>query len=71
MKTTKDLMRLLTIFATLGIVFSFSGIGYALDDGARAYWNGRHGTNVMSIQHLRLDMETAGDNQPLKTGPAK
>jgi len=30
----------------------------AVDDGARAYWKGRSGTNVVSVQYLFLDMQS-------------
>lgn len=44
------------------IFFSFSSPAIAIDDGARAYWKARDGSNVVSTQYLFLDMQ-ATDTQ--------
>jgi len=51
--------RLLAFFATLAIIISFSKPALAVDDGPRAYWKGREGTNVVSTQYIRLDMDAS------------
>ena len=54
---------LLAIFITLTTILSFSEPALAVDDGPRAYWKGREGTNVVSTQYLRLDMDASGAQQ--------
>jgi hypothetical protein len=51
------------ILTIMAIIFSFSGTALAVDDGARAYWKGRDGTNVFSIQYLNLDMQASDTQQ--------
>ncbi len=63
MKTGNRHTRLWAFFATLAIVLSFSGPALAVDDGARAYWKGRDGTNVLSFQYLNLNMQASGTQQ--------
>jgi len=63
MKSGIRLTRLWTFFATLAIILSFSGPALAVDDGARAYWKGRDGTNVVSFQYLNLNMQASGTQQ--------
>jgi len=63
MKSGIRLTRLWTFFATLAIILSFSGPALAVDDGARAYWKGRDGTNVFSFQYLNLNMQASGAQQ--------
>jgi len=53
----------LAIFTTLAIILSFSGPVLAVDDGARAYWKGRSGTEVVSFQYLRWDIDASGSTQ--------
>jgi hypothetical protein len=67
MKTGNRNNRLLTFFATLVIILSFSGPAFAVDDGARAYWKGREGTQGVSFQYLRLDLN-ASDSQQFAPG---
>jgi hypothetical protein len=55
--------RLLAFVATLVIILSLSGPLLATDDGARAYWKGRDGTQVVSFQYLRWDIEASGVQQ--------
>ena len=54
---------LLAILITFAIILSFSRPVLAVDDGPRAYWKGRAGTNVVSTQYLRLDMDASGAQQ--------
>ena len=63
METGNRLTRLLTIFTVLTFILSFSSMTLAVDDGARAYWKGRDGTNVVSFQYLNLDMQASGAQQ--------
>jgi hypothetical protein len=42
------------------MIFTPSGSALAVDDGARAYWNARSGTHVVSFQYLHWGI-TAGD----------
>ena len=54
---------LLAIFIALTTILSFSGPAFAVDDGARAYWKGRDGTQVVSFQYLRWDIHASGSQQ--------
>ena len=63
MKTENRHTRLLVFFVTLSTILSFSVPVLAIDDGARSYWKGREGTNVVSFQSLRVDMEASGTLQ--------
>lgn len=67
MKSGNRHTRLLALLATLAIILSFSGPALAVDDGARAYWKGRDGTNVISFQYLNLNMQ-ASDAQQFDPG---
>jgi hypothetical protein len=67
MKRGTNYTRLLTVLAALAIIFLFSGPVLAVDDGARAYWKGRDGTQAVSFQYLLLDME-ASDTQQFGPG---
>jgi hypothetical protein len=60
MKKVNRYTRIAALFATLGIFLSFSGPGIAQDDGARAYWNARAGTHVVSFQYLPLNIGASG-----------
>ena len=55
--------RLPAFLATLAIILSFSVPVLAVDDGARAYWKGRDGTNVVSFQYLNLNMQASDTQQ--------
>jgi hypothetical protein len=59
--------RLLAIMAALVIFLLCSRPVLAVDDGARAYWKGREGANVVSFQYLNLDMQ-ASDSQQFDPG---
>jgi hypothetical protein len=63
MKTEKRRIRLPALLATLVIILLFGGQAFAVDDGARAYWKGRHGTQGFSIQYLTLDLQASGSEQ--------
>ena len=67
MKTENIQTRLLALFVTVAIISSFTGPAFAIDDGARAYWKGRDGTNVVSFQYLNLNMQ-ASDAQQFDPG---
>ncbi len=54
--------RLPAVLTSIAAIFTFSGTAVAVDDGARAYWKGRAGTNVVSFQYLNLNMQ-AGDTK--------
>jgi hypothetical protein len=54
---------LLAICITLTTILLFSGPVFAVDDGARAYWKGRDGTQVVSFQYLRWDIDASGSQQ--------
>jgi len=63
MKSLNRQTRLLAIFSTLAITLSVSEIVLSVDDGARAYWKGRDGTNIVSFQYLNLDMQASDSQQ--------
>jgi hypothetical protein len=63
MKSGNRHNRLWAFLATLAIILLFSGPAIAVDDGARAYWKGRDGTNVVSFQYLNLNMQASGAQQ--------
>ncbi len=63
MTTANRQSRLLVFFATLSIILSCSGPSFAIDDGMRAYWKGREGTEVVSFQALRWDITASGTQQ--------
>jgi hypothetical protein len=50
-------------FAALALILMFSQAGFAVDDGARAYWKAREGTQGFSIQNLRLDLQGTDSQQ--------
>ena len=60
MKSIKRYSRLPAILTTMAILLSFSGSALAIDDGARAYWKTRDGSNVVSFQSLNLNMQASG-----------
>jgi len=55
--------RLSAIFAVLVIIVLFSGSALAIDDGARAYWKGREGTQGVSFQYLNLNLQASDSLQ--------
>ena len=58
---------LTSFLAILIMILLFGGQALAVDDGARAYWKGRAGTQGVSFQHLRLDLQ-ASDSQQFAPG---
>jgi len=67
MKTGNRHTRLSAFLAIVVIILLFSGQAIAVDDGARAYWKGRDGTQGVSFQYLRLDLN-ASDSQQFAPG---
>ena len=67
MKTEKRRIRLPALLATLVMILLFGGQAFAVDDGARAYWKGREGTQGVSFQYLSLDLQ-ASDSQQFAPG---
>lgn len=63
MKTGNRYTGLLAFLVTLAIILSFSETVLAVDDGARAYWKGRDGTQGVSFQYLRLDLQSSDTQQ--------
>ena len=52
-----------TVLPTLAVIFSLSAPAVAVDDGARAYWKARAGTQAVSFQYLRWDIEATSIQQ--------
>ena len=52
-----------TLLIALAIIILYSGSALATDDGARAYWKGREGTQGVSIQYLNLDLQASDSKQ--------
>jgi len=63
MRTLNIPTRLQTGFTALTVIFLISGSALAIDDGARAYWNGRDGTHALSFQYLNLNMQATETTQ--------
>jgi hypothetical protein len=63
MKANSKLNRILAASATLIYILCFGGVAFALDDGARAYWKAKEGTNVASFQFLPMNIDNAGSQQ--------
>ena len=63
MKVENKQSQWLVFFISLVIILSFSGSAFAIDDGARSYWHAREGTNVVSFQSLRVDIEASESQQ--------
>ena len=51
--------RFLALVACALAVPLISGPANAQDDGARTYWKGRAGTNVMSVQYLNMNLQAS------------
>lgn len=67
MKTGNRHTGSVALVVTLAIILMYSGSALATDDGARAYWKGRHGTQGFSFQQLSLDLQ-ASDSQQFAPG---
>jgi hypothetical protein len=63
MKSEYKNLRLWPVLAALSITCSLGTPALAIDDGARAYWNGKDGTDGVSYQFLRGDMDGSGSQQ--------
>jgi hypothetical protein len=63
MKTGNRYTRLWAFLVPLAIILSFFGTAFAVDDGARAYWKGREGTQAISFQYLNLNMQASDTQQ--------
>jgi hypothetical protein len=63
MKLRNNLIGHLAGISAATVILSFGGPALAIDDGARAYWKLRDGTNVVSFQYLNLDMQASDTQQ--------
>jgi len=63
MRTANTHVCLPAFMATLVILLLCSRPVLAVDDGARAYWKGREGANVVSFQYLNLDVQASDSQQ--------
>ncbi len=63
MKSGNKYMQLLFIFTFAAIILLISKPTFAIDDGARAYWKAREGTQGVSFQYLRLDLNAESSQQ--------
>jgi len=59
MKNVNCPTRFLALVAFAIAVPLISGPVIAQDDGARTYWKGRAGTNVMSVQYLNMNLQAS------------
>lgn len=57
MKQVNDPTRFLALIASAFAVSLICGPAIAQDDGARTYWKGRAGTNVVSVQYLDMHLQ--------------
>jgi hypothetical protein len=67
MNTGNRYNGLRAFLAILAIILLFSGSALATDDGPRAYWKGREGSQGVSFQYLNLDLQ-ASDSQQFAPG---
>lgn len=63
MRQANGTTRSLASLVIAAIIVSFGVPALATDDGARAYWNARAGTNAFSFQYLRWDIDATGSQQ--------
>ncbi len=63
MKKSNGTTLLAILFSTIVILLSSSAPVLGTDDGARATWKGRAGTQLFSFSYLRWDINTAGSLQ--------
>jgi len=59
MKNANCPTRFLALVAVVIAIPLISGPVIAQDDGARSYWKGRAGTNVMSFQYLNMNLQAS------------
>ncbi len=63
MKTVNRPTRFLALVAFAVAVPLISGPANAQDDGARTYWKGRAGTNILSVQYLDMHLQASDELQ--------
>jgi len=63
MKKVNCSARFLALAASTLAIALISGPANAQDDGARTYWKGRAGTNVMSVQYLNMNLQASDSVQ--------
>ena len=63
MKKVNGPTRSLALVAFPLAVSLICGPAIAQDDGARTYWKGRNGTNVMSVQYLNMNLQASDELQ--------
>jgi len=63
MKTGNRHIQLWAFLAALSITLSLATPALAIDDGARAYWKGKDGTDGVSYQFLRGDIDATTAQQ--------
>jgi len=60
MKKVNKYTRVVNLLTIICIILLLSQHSFAQDDGARAYWNTRAGTNVISFQYLPINIGASG-----------
>jgi hypothetical protein len=60
MKNLNGYKGLMILFLTISIIIVFGKSNFAQDDGARAYWNARAGTHILSFQYLPISIGASG-----------
>ena len=60
MKKVNKYTRVVNLLTIICIILLLSQHSFAQDDGARAYWNTRAGTNVISFQYLPINIGVSG-----------
>jgi hypothetical protein len=59
MKKVNCSTRFLALVVSAVAIALISGLANAQDDGARAYWKGRAGTNAISVQYLNMNLQAS------------
>ena len=59
MKKRNEPSRIFALAAVTVAASLIFGPANAQDDGARTYWKGRAGTNVMSVQYLNMNLQAS------------
>lgn len=67
MKHINSYKRLVILILTISTILIFGKITLAQDDGARAYWNARAGTHIVSFQYLPMSIG-ASDSKAFAPG---
>ena len=60
MNKVEDRYLCFPVLLAMAIALLFTGPAFAQDDGARAYWNARAGTHVVSFQYLPIGISASG-----------